>query len=1148
MSESTKDQTQVDSRFMDLYSRQIGTYGMDTMVRLISLKVAILGCRGVGAEAAKNLALAGVHTVALFDPAKATARDQGNNFAVTEETIAKGQTRAEATAALVSQLNPNTRVRVLADADDSTLAEFDVVILTTGHSKFSKDEIHRVNEACRARTPTGSFIACFNGGANGSVFVDHGANFVTKDPDGRAALQKSIVEVVEKTDKKGQRYTRLRLAVPEGMQPGALRDRTEVTFSDVRGLVHSKSGESIVASKTPFAGFQGLGDPAGTLRIYPSLEEQGYSAYESGGFVHEVKETVIRNFRPFADCLALPPPIIVTDSMMDGTAEKNVHLLLASIVEYGDRHDGALPVLHDAASADEVLALAKEVQARGEASVKAHTTSSDASSQPPAAPVDPDDEMPVPLPLPPAPTPFTVDYFDDEFVKRAASLAAAELQPLSTLLGAVVAQEVVKVTGKFTPIYQFLHLNCTSVLPDEAPKDAPGDDRYSELRALFGETFLQKLLNLKMFMVGCGALGCEYIKNFALTGACCGPNGLLTVTDNDRIEVSNLNRQFLFREDNIGQQKSVAAGNRAKTMNKKLNIDARQDLVADTTEHLFTDEFWQSLDVVTNALDNMVARLYVDERCVLFEKVLVEAGTMGTGGNVDIVVPHKTSTYAQGGAADETGGIPMCTLRNFPYIYDHCIEWARAQFEDLFVAPIMATQQLRENPQRFHDKMKDEVLSQHTVGLKRSIMAKNVKTLLALQKIGEILTRPEVGMAECVQLAWITFHAQFRDRIASLIATFPKTATKRNGEPFWSGHRKFPTALHADLSDADVRDFLISASNCFAAMLGVHGEKHAPVKNDPKNRWKTEYRTEQWLRDAVKDLPAPEVLLTTVDDLDEETSTTAGSTTKEVSDADQEKQYLGLLDAVTALGSKLSSTAQPLDFEKDDDDNFHIDFVAATANLRARNYDIATKDRMAVKLVAGKIIPAIATTTAAVTGIAFMELFKVLQGKDVGLLRNGQIDLGSNNYVLFDRDPPKKVKSYVEKTYDPETDYTLEEPKVAFPNPHTVYDKIVVDVDASSTVEDFVESLQAKTDGVESGPFEVFSIGVGKGMIWSATGSHKATKLPLLQVIAEQMGKDASVFWKPRRLFNKLAVSLETADGDEVIPATIVLRIAAATN
>lgn len=65
-----------------------------------------------------------------------------------------------------------------------------------------------------------------------------------------------------------------------------------------------------------------------------------------------------------------------------------------------------------------------------------------------------------------------------------------------------------------------------------------------------------------------------------------------------------------------------------------------------------------------------------------------------------------------------------------------------------------------------------------------------------------------------------------------------------------------------------------------------------------------------------------------------------------------------------------------VEFEKDDDTNGHIDFMTACANLRARNYKIKEAPRYKIKLIAGKIIPAIATTTAMVVGICGLEFYK----------------------------------------------------------------------------------------------------------------------------------------------------------------------------
>ena len=158
---------------------------------------------------------------------------------------------------------------------------------------------------------------------------------------------------------------------------------------------------------------------------------------------------------------------------------------------------------------------------------------------------------------------------------------------MAAFTGGVLAQEVVKCTGKFTPIPGFMHFSAPEVLPDESPSSAdtfPRGSRYDELAAVFGWPFVEKLGSLKYFMVGCGALGCEFMKNFALNNICCGENGLLIVTDADRIELSNLSRQFLFREHNVGQPKSIAASMMATVMNPGFKVEAMEMFVGPKTE------------------------------------------------------------------------------------------------------------------------------------------------------------------------------------------------------------------------------------------------------------------------------------------------------------------------------------------------------------------------------------------------------------------------------------------------------------------------------------------------------------------------------------------------------------------------------------
>ena len=135
---------------------------------------------------------------------------------------------------------------------------------------------------------------------------------------------------------------------------------------------------------------------------------------------------------------------------------------------------------------------------------------------------------------------------------------------------------------------------------------APRNDRSDAHRIIIGQETCAKLDSMRLFMVrphsvstvltslqiGAGAIGCEMLKNFAMLNVATS-DGKITVTDNDLIEMSNLNRQFLFRKKDIRTPKSTTAAAAAKAMNPAVRIVAEQDKVGTETEAKYDDEFFE---------------------------------------------------------------------------------------------------------------------------------------------------------------------------------------------------------------------------------------------------------------------------------------------------------------------------------------------------------------------------------------------------------------------------------------------------------------------------------------------------------------------------------------------------------------------------
>ncbi|XP_073046767.1 SUMO-activating enzyme subunit 2-like [Primulina eburnea] len=179
---------------------------------------------------------------------------------------------------------------------------------------------------------------------------------------------------------------------------------------------------------------------------------------------------------------------------------------------------------------------------------------------------------------------------------------------------------------------------------------------------------LSAIKGAKVLMVGAGGIGCELLKTLALSGF-----EDIHIIDMDTIEVSNLNRQFLFRQSHVGQSKAKVARDAVLKFRPQINITSYHANVKDPD---FNVDFFRQFNVVLNGLDNLDARRHVNRLCLAASVPLIESGTTGFLGQVTVHVKGRTECYeCQAKPAPKT--YPVCTITSTPSKFVHCIVWAK---------------------------------------------------------------------------------------------------------------------------------------------------------------------------------------------------------------------------------------------------------------------------------------------------------------------------------------------------------------------------------------------------------------------------------------------------------------------------------------
>ncbi len=165
----------------------------------------------------------------------------------------------------------------------------------------------------------------------------------------------------------------------------------------------------------------------------------------------------------------------------------------------------------------------------------------------------------------------------------------------------------------------------------------------------------EKLLKATVMIVGVGATGCEVAKNLALMGV-----GKLILIDNDVVELSNLSRQMLFSDEDIGKPKAPTAAEKLKKMNPWINVEAYFEDVRNIVQERFED-----VDVLVSCLDNWPVRRWLNSLAVELGKPLVDLSMDGFYANLQIVLPGKTACLECHGdeLIPKEMQVAECTLR-----------------------------------------------------------------------------------------------------------------------------------------------------------------------------------------------------------------------------------------------------------------------------------------------------------------------------------------------------------------------------------------------------------------------------------------------------------------------------------------------------
>ncbi|KAG0191509.1 E1 ubiquitin-activating protein uba2 [Apophysomyces sp. BC1034] len=324
----------------------------------------------------------------------------------------------------------------------------------------------------------------------------------------------------------------------------------------------------------------------------------------------------------------------------------------------------------------------------------------------------------------------------------------------------------------------------------------------------------------RVLLVGAGGIGCELLKNLVLSGF-----KSIEVIDLDTIDISNLNRQFLFQKQHVKKAKAHVAKESALKFNQDVNISSQQANIKDTQ---FSVQWFKQFTLVFNALDNLDARRHVNQMCLAANVPLIESGTTGYLGQAYVIkkwVAYEHQKFSQlFGNSEEEDALEKNTSEENANELEALAreteelkkikaatgteEYARLVFEKVFISDI---NRLLEMKDMWKHRSPPAPLDYDSIEIEAEI---------------ELSNREEGGVSSASGLTdqnvwplWQSFDV-FRDslnRLSSRLLGLQQVDKD--------------AALSFDKDDEDAMDFVTATSNMRAHVFGIDEKSRFDVKS-----------------------------------------------------------------------------------------------------------------------------------------------------------------------------------------------------------------------------------------------------------------------------------------------------------------------------